>query len=92
MGLTFEWDESKEVANEQKHGVRFQEALTVFRDPLSITIPDPGHSDTEDRFIDIGASYGGRLLVVAYTERGETIRIISCRLATRAERKAYEQH
>lgn len=91
MGTTFEWDESKAILNEQKHGVSFEEAATVFADPLSLTIVDDAHSDREDRFVDIGESSSGRLLVVVYTERGETIRIISCRLATKAERRAYEQ-
>ncbi|MGZ3582202.1 MAG: BrnT family toxin [Ktedonobacterales bacterium] len=91
MGATFEWDESKAVANEQKHGVSFDEAVTVFEDLLSLTIVDEAHSEAEDRFVDIGESGSGRLLVVVYTERGEKIRIISCRLATSAERRTYEQ-
>lgn len=91
MATTFEWDESKALLNEQKHGVSFDEAVTVFADPLSLTIADEAHSDEEDRFVDIGESSSGRLLVVVYTEHGETIRIISCRLASRAERKTYEQ-
>ena len=91
MGTTFEWDEAKALRNEQKHGVSFEEAATVFADSLSLTIVDEAHSADEDRFVDIGESSSGRLLVVVYTERGETIRIISCRLATRAEQRAYEQ-
>jgi uncharacterized protein len=91
MGTRFEWDESKALLNEQKHGASFDEAATVFADPLSLTIIDEAHADKEDRFVDIGESSSGRLLVVVYTERGETIRIISCRPATRAERKTYEQ-
>ncbi len=78
MGTRFEWDESKALLNEQKHGVSFDEAATVFADPLSLTIVDETHSDEEDRFVDIGESSSGRLLVVVYTERDETIRIISC--------------
>lgn len=91
MGTSFEWDESKALMNEQKHGVSFDEAVTVFEDPLSLTIVDEAHSEAEDRFVDIGESRSGRLLVVVYTERDETIRIISCRPATSAERRAYEQ-
>lgn len=91
MGTTFAWDDSKALINAQKHGVSFEEAATVFADPLSLTIVDEAHSEVEDRFIDIGESSGGRLLVVVYTEQDETIRIISCRLATKAERRAYEQ-
>ena len=67
------------------------QAATVFADPLSLTIVDGAHSDEEDRFVDIGESSDGRLLVVVYTEHDKTIRIISCRPATRAERRAYEQ-
>ena len=91
MGATFEWDDSKALLNEQKHGVGFEEAATAFADPLSLTIVDKAHFDGEDRFVNIGESNNGRLLVVVYTERGETIRIISCRAATRAERRTYEQ-
>jgi uncharacterized protein len=91
MGATFEWDESKADMNEQKHGVSFDEAATVFEDPLSLTVVDEAHSEAEDRFVDIGESRSGRLLVVVYTERDETIRIISCRLATRTERRTYER-
>lgn len=74
-----------------KHGVSFDEAATVFADPLSLTIVDEAHADVEDRFIDIGESSSGRLLVVVYSEHDETIRIISCRPATSAERRTYEQ-
>ena len=91
MGARFEWDEAKALLNEHKHGVGFDEAATVFADPLSLTIADDAHSDEEDRFVDIGASSNGRLLVVVYTEHDENIRIISCRPATRAERRTYEQ-
>lgn len=91
MSATFEWDESKSLLNERKHGVTFDEAVTIFSDPLSLTIPDTAHSEAEDRFIDIGESVANRLLVVAYVERSDTICIISCRLATNAERRAYEQ-
>jgi uncharacterized protein len=89
--MHFEWDAAKALRNEQKHGISFNEARTVFRDVDSITSPDPTHSTDEDRFIDIGYSDRGRLLVVMYTERVNRIRIISLRKATAAERKAYEQ-
>ena len=90
MALSFEWHEAKAAANLKKHGISFEEAQTVFHDPLALTIDDPKHSQDEQRFIDIGYSTQGRLLVVAYTERGETIRIISSRRATKSERSAYE--
>jgi uncharacterized DUF497 family protein len=89
--IQFEWDPAKAKMNLRKHGVAFREAATVLRDPLSITIFDPDHSDEEDRFITFGFSAAGRLLIVAHTERGERIRIISARRLTRAEREAYEQ-
>jgi len=91
MALTFEWDEAKDLANQKKHGINFDEAKTVFGDPRSITITNEAHSDEEDRFIDIGMSARGRLIVVSYTEREPNIRIISCRKATKAERKNYDQ-
>jgi uncharacterized protein len=88
--LGFEWDPEKAKANEQKHGVRFEEARTVFFDPLSITISDPNAVD-EERYVTIGQSESGRTVVVVSCERGDTIRIISARLATRRERNFYEQ-
>ncbi len=91
MELEFEWHEAKANDNIRKHGVSFDEAKTVFNDPFSITVADPKHSIDEDRFIDIGLSATGQLLVVAYTERGTNIRLISCRRATKAERRIYEQ-
>jgi len=91
MGLTFEWDKKKVASNFRKHGVSFEEAATVFGDRLSLTIPDPDHSRGEERFIVIGLSALGRLLVVAHTERSDTIRIISARLATRGEKVSYEE-
>ena len=91
MGLAFEWDESKAAVNRRKHGVTFEEASTVFADPLSVTIYDPVHSDDEDRYIVLGESQRRRLLVVVFTDRGERIRIISARVATRTERKDYEE-
>jgi len=90
MPLIFEWDEKKAKRNIRKHKVSFEEATTVFADPLSLTIPDPLHSEEEDRFVTMGMSIKGRLLVVVHTERGDAIRIISARLATPWERRAYE--
>jgi uncharacterized protein len=90
MSFTFEWDRGKNLANLRKHGVSFREATTVFGDPLSMTIPDPRHSRSEARFIDLGLSHKHRILVVSYTERRGRIRIISARPATRAERREYE--
>lgn len=92
MELRFEWDASKARDNIAKHGgVTFEEAATVFEDPFSLTIPDPQHSEHEDRFVLLGLSERQRLLVVVHTERSDTIRIISARLATRYERSKYEQ-
>jgi len=89
--LRFEWDPAKAAENLAKHGVSFEEAATVFRDALSATGSDPDHSFGEERFITFGVSTGGRLLVIAHTERGDTIRIISARPATPGERKIYEE-
>ena len=91
MALTFEWDESKDQENLIKHGVGIEEAKSVFNDPLAITIYDPDHSISEDRFIDLGYSVKKRLLIVVYTDRDEVIRLISCRVATPRERLNYEQ-
>ena len=91
MALEFEWDPAKAKRNLKDHGVSFDDATTIFRDTLSITISDPDHSDSENRFIDIGMSHRMELLVVSYTERKDKIRIISARRATRAERKNYEE-
>lgn len=89
--MIFEWDEKKAQSNLKKHGVSFEETVTVFRDPLSLTVADQLHSETEYRFIDIGISDQGRLLVVSYTDRASRIRIISSRLALPTERKTYEK-
>jgi len=89
--MQFEWDRDKASANLVKHGVAFEEAATVFRDPLSQTGPDPDHSIGEERFIIFGVSTAGRLLAVGHTERGATIRIHSARLATPGERIIYEE-
>ena len=91
MAIEFEWDPAKAELNLNDHGVSFDEATSVFRDTLSITIADPDHSNSEYRFIDIGMSHRGQLLVVSYTERRDRIRIISARPPTRAERKSYEE-
>jgi uncharacterized protein len=91
MGLVFEWDEGKAGVNKRKHGVTFEEASTVFADPLSVTIYDPTHSDEEHRYITLGESQRRRLLVVVFTDRDDRIRIISARGATRSERKNYEE-
>jgi hypothetical protein len=91
MALTFEWDTNKEKRNLSKHGVSFEDSCTVFGDPRSLTIPDPGHSRVEQRFITIGSSHRGKLLVVVHTERGDNIRIISARPASRRERQSYEE-
>ena len=91
MELTFEWDEEKDLSNRKKHGVSFDAAKTVFNNPFSITIADVQHSEDEHRYIDIGLSARGRLIVVSYTERASNIHIISCRKATKSERKSYEQ-
>ncbi len=90
MELKFEWDEEKAKDNLRKHKVSFDEGKLIFGDPFSTTIGDPDHSIEEDRHIDIGHSKKGRILLVAYTERGNKIRIISCRKATPAEREKYE--
>ena len=90
MSITFEWDENKADENLRKHGVSFDEGKTVFNDPYSITIYDPDHSIDEERYIDIGMSTKGRLIVVSYSERGGATRLISSRKATRKERRAYE--
>lgn len=89
--MDFEWDPRKAETNLRKHGVPFTEAGTVFGDELAITVPDPDHSDDEDRFITIGWSNRHRLLMISHTDRGDRIRIISARELTRNERKAYEE-
>jgi uncharacterized DUF497 family protein len=91
LSLTFEWDEKKADENLRKHGVSFDEAKTVFNDPFSVTIYDPDHSSNEQRYVDIGLSLKGRLIVLSYSERGETIRLISSRKATRKEQRDYEE-
>jgi uncharacterized DUF497 family protein len=89
--MQFEWDPKKARSNLKKHGVSFEEAVTVFYDPLSATFDDPDHSSSEPRFITIGYSTGNRLLYVSHSDRGETLRIISARIATAHERKRHEE-
>jgi len=91
MKLNFEWDETKARENLKNHKISFDEATTVFSDLFSVTIPDPDHSENEQRFIDIGTSAKGRILVVVYIERKGNVRIISCRKATRREQRIYEE-
>jgi len=86
-----EWDESKNRINQRKHDVSFQEAATIFLDPLELTIDDPAHTVSEHRFISIGQSFTGRLLVVSYAEVANRIRIITARKPTRRERRVYEE-
>ncbi len=91
MALRFEWDSNKAQSNRRKHGVTFEEASTIFGDPLSITVHDPAHSISEDRLITIGTSVNDKLIVVVHTDRNDIIRIISARKATKNERAQYEQ-
>jgi len=88
--MEFEWDATKADSNVAKHGVTFSEAMTVFGDPLEIAIADPDHSEEEFRFLSMGHSAMGRLLVVAYIERAGRTRIINAREATPRERRQYE--
>ncbi len=90
--LLFEWDPNKNRKNIKIHGISFDEASTVFRDTLSLTISDPLHSDEEERQILIGNTSKNRLLVIIHTERGDKIRIISARKAAKKERKQYEEN
>ena len=89
--MRFEWDRLKDEENRTKHGVSFEKASSVFADPLAATIPDPDHSQTEMRFLTMGLSSTGRLVVVSHTEEDDDLfRIIGAREATSHERKAYE--
>ena len=92
MAASFDWDEAKAASNESKHGVSFPEAATVFGDPLAAIFSDPDHSAEELREIIVGHSDRGRLLIVSFTERSETVRIISARTATPRERRDYEDN
>jgi uncharacterized DUF497 family protein len=89
--MRFEWDENKAAANLVKHGVSFEEAATVFGDPLSDTFDDPDHSTEERRFVIIGMSEKGKMLIVAHADDGEVVRLISAREPTRGEREFYEE-
>jgi uncharacterized DUF497 family protein len=91
VSYEFEWDKAKAEENLSRHGVTFDEAATVFGDPLSVLIPDPDHSINEERYLVIGMSTANRLLVVAFVERPPRTRLISARLATRSERRDYEE-
>lgn len=90
--VEFEWDDEKAKSNLEKHGVAFEEGATIFNDPMILTISDPDHSISEERYISLGISVQTRLLLVVHTERGERIRLISCRKANNLERKTYENH
>ena len=91
MALNFEWDANKAKSNLGKHGVSFEEAATIFGDRFSLTIPDLEHSLTEQRYITMGKALTDKLLVVVHTDRGDNIRVISARRASRRERKFYEE-
>jgi uncharacterized protein len=91
MGMEFEWNEDKARVNLLKHGISFEEARLVFDDPFFVDFHDPDHSDDEERYIIIGESRPNRLLVVSYTERGNKVRLISAREATRNEKETYEE-
>lgn len=91
MGYTFEWDPAKAESNIRKHGVSFDEVAGAFGDPLALLMPDPGHSAAEERYVLLGRSLRGRLLVVCFGERGARTRLVSARPATRRERKRYEE-
>jgi uncharacterized DUF497 family protein len=88
--MRFQWDAAKAESNHEKHGVAFEEAVTVFYDPLAASFLDPDHSEGERRLITVGVSASGRLLVVCHTERARSVRLISARLATRREKKRHE--
>jgi len=90
--MKFEWHGTKASVNLRKHGISFNEAATVFADTLSHTFPDPDHSEDESRFLIIGMSETGRILIVSHTDRGEKTRIISARAATRKELNFYEEN
>ena len=89
--MKFEWDQQKADSNLKKHNVSFQEAASAFGDTFSITYPDPDHSVREQRFITVGMSGSGKVLIIAHTDRGDNIRIISARKAARKERRYYEE-
>ena len=89
--MRFEWNENKAIANLSKHGVSFEEAKTIFDDPFYVDFYDPDHSENEERYLIVGESSQGRLLIVSYAERKDSIRLISAREVTRKEREIYEE-
>jgi uncharacterized protein len=89
--LIYEWDPKKAKTNERKHGLSFAEAASVFLDPLAVTFSDPDHSDDEEREITIGVTKSRRVVFVSHSRRGDRLRIISARAATRTERRQYEE-
>ena len=89
--MIFDWNPVKAKTNLRKHGVSFEEAVTVFADPLRCTVHDEQHSLDEDRYIAVGQSTRGRILFVVYTESDSTVRLIGARVATATERKQYEE-
>jgi len=91
MKLILEWDEVKAKANFKKHKVSFEEGKSVFNDPLLFTFPDKDHSTEEERYINMGLSASGRIIILTHTERQGKIRIISCRRAMASERRFYEE-
>jgi uncharacterized DUF497 family protein len=90
--MKFEWDNEKAARNLAKHGVSFDEAATAFADPLYLDFFDPDHSELEKRYIRVGCTDQHRIVVASYTERGDLIRLISARPATKTERQAYEEN
>lgn len=91
MDLSVDWDPKKAEANRRKHGISFEEAATVLGDPLSATLPDPDHSEREERVLILGRSSAGRFLIASATERGDRVRLISARPMTPRERRSYER-
>ncbi|HEU0301332.1 MAG TPA: BrnT family toxin [Longimicrobium sp.] len=91
MGLDVEWDPEKAEQNQRRHGISFEEALTVLADPLSTTMPDPDHSERESRMLLFGCARTGRYLIVSLTLRGDAVRLISARVMTSRERRNYER-
>jgi hypothetical protein len=91
LSLKFEWDHKKSKLNFEKHGVSFEEASTILGDPLSLTVYDEVHSDSEDRYITIGQSCHNKIIVVVHADRINNLRIISARLATSNEKKQYRE-
>jgi uncharacterized protein len=89
--MRFDWDENKAASNLSKHGISFEEAKTVFNDPLYVDFYDPDHSGDEERYLIVGESNRRRLLITSYTERKESVRLISAREVTQTEREVYEE-